>query len=66
MSKRFKKRIVIDEGGMKLPIFGRFPGEEEDLQIVRDIGKKWGYGNCIDILLRSWDKVLEKDGIKNH
>lgn len=44
----------------------RFEGEEADLEVVRHIGYKWGFGNCIDILLKEWDKVLEKDGIRNH
>ena len=65
-SKKGRRDYVIDEMGAKLPIFGRFPGEENDLETVREIGRRWGFGNCIDILHREWDKILEKDGIKDH
>lgn len=33
---------------------GRFTGELEDLEIVRRIAKKWGYGNLITFLKTDW------------
>lgn len=42
----------------------RFPGEIEDLELVREVGRNWGYGNCIQYLKHAWAKVLtEKYGM---
>ena len=39
----------------------RFSGEENDLEQVRAIGEKWGYGNCIQYLQYAWaDSLIEK------
>lgn len=39
----------------------RFNGETEDLDKVRAIGARWGYGNCIQYLQHAWAETLIKD-----
>lgn len=38
----------------------RFPGEAEDLAIVRAIGERWGYGNCVEELLTAWHETQKE------
>ncbi len=34
----------------------------KELEEIKQIGEKWGYGNCIDVLSREWCKKLDKAG----
>ena len=38
-----------------------FPGELEDLETVRRIGLKWGYGRCIQYIQHAWAKKLRDE-----
>lgn len=39
----------------------RFPGELQDLEMIRGAGRRWGFGNCIQYLKHAWAEQLHKE-----
>lgn len=47
----------------ELPKFERSDAEKSDLEFVKKIADRWGYGNCIQFLQHEWKDILVNDGI---